>query len=43
MLDQFFLSYEAEEEKDDSLIGEGAAMLVAVHARAVAERAHRDE
>jgi len=38
-LDRFFLSYEAAEEANDALIGEGAAMVVAIHARAVEERA----
>lgn len=33
-LDRFVLSYEADDESDDALIGEGEAMLVAVHCRA---------
>ncbi|MGC4191074.1 MAG: hypothetical protein QM589_07905 [Thermomicrobiales bacterium] len=41
-LDRFFLSYEAEDEANDALIGEGVAMLAAVHHRADAERALLD-
>ena len=37
-IDRFFLSYEGENEADDALIGEGVAMVVAVHRRAVEEK-----
>ena len=37
-LDRFFLSYEAEIEAEDALIGEGTAMLGAIHRRAIKER-----
>ena len=38
-LDRFVLSYEADDEANDALVGEGEAMLVAVHRRAAEERA----